>query len=472
MAELINKFNQGELTSSSIDRQFTPEYVTKSVAEMAPRKRYFTQFSNPIAMPKNHGDKITKEVRLPMLHEQNVIDAGLEANTAKILKTVWYTYNADGSLKSTFDSQDYLGANAGDLDAAIAAAKSAAVDDVSESSIEAGIAAGTIRSGAGNIVGGDAAFAVASGSIPELPEEGGVVNLLNSSSKLVTAPVTFHGIGHKYTVRSVELDSRKGQVAQKIKDLSRATHELKEIQVMNAVIAATEANRMCASMTACSIGGMKAPDILTYDALTAFEMELLRNDVPLETTLISGTTKIDTRTVEDGYVALINRELVPTLRKLKGPDGVTLAFKEKSTYAAGTELLDGEVGAVGSFRFVVVPDLQKYAGAGAEAVPYADDEAAQADGYANKAEGDKAVANAHKSGGYYDVFPIIVIGDDSFSTVGFTDKNVTARHIPPVADVYNDMHAQVGGVASSWTFGFLNYRPERLRQLIVTAPKV
>jgi len=468
MAELINKFNQGELTSSSIDRQFTPEFVTKSVAEIAPRKRFFTQMSNPIAMPKNHGDKITKEVRLPMLHNENRVDANVDANTAKILSNVWYVYpTLNGTVDSEYAADDYLGANAGDLDAAIAAAKSAAQDRVDDIG-----GAAFMKSGAGNVIGGDSSYAVVKGTIPELPEEGGVVNLLNSSSKLVTAKLTFHGIGHKYTVRSVDLDSRKGQVAQKIKDLSRATHELKEMQVQNAIITASEANRMCASMTTCTPAGMRANDILTYDALTAFEQELLRNDVPLDTQIISGTTKIDTRVVEDGFICFINRELVPGLRKIVGPDGKTLAFKEKSTYAAGTKLMDGEVGAIGSFRFIVVPDLQAYRGAGDATTPYADDEAAQADGFATKAIGDAAIANRHSSGGYFDVFPMIVIGDDSFSTVGFTNKNVTARHISPKADVYNDMHAQVGGVASSWTFGFLVYRPERIRQLAVIAPRV
>lgn len=43
MAQIINKFNQGGTTSSSINRQFSPEFVTKAVAEMAPRKRFFSQ---------------------------------------------------------------------------------------------------------------------------------------------------------------------------------------------------------------------------------------------------------------------------------------------------------------------------------------------------------------------------------------------------------------------------------------------
>ena len=34
MAELVGKFNSGGTTSSTIDRQFTPEFVTKAVVEV------------------------------------------------------------------------------------------------------------------------------------------------------------------------------------------------------------------------------------------------------------------------------------------------------------------------------------------------------------------------------------------------------------------------------------------------------
>jgi len=52
MPQLIDNFNQGELTSDTITRQFTPEFVTKAVVEMPARKKFFSVRSNKIAMPK------------------------------------------------------------------------------------------------------------------------------------------------------------------------------------------------------------------------------------------------------------------------------------------------------------------------------------------------------------------------------------------------------------------------------------
>lgn len=454
MAQIINKFNQGGTTSNSINRQFNTEFVTKAVAEMAPRKRFFSQRSNPISMPKNYGDTLTKEVRLPILHKDNMVDANIDAANATVAQNYFFVLDSTGAINSTYDVAAYAVQNGVSLDAARTAVNTAA--NTAATALGAGA---KVKTSSGYLLNGKAAYAVGSNAIPVLPEEGGVIGLLNSTSKLVSAKITFHAIGLKYTVRSVDLDSRKNQVAQKIKDLARATHELKEIQVMNSIIAASEGFRLIASNTATTVATMRAEDILTYDALQGFEQALIADDVPMDTEIIEGTVKIDTKVVEDGWVVYCNRELMPAIRKVKGPDGISLAFVPKSQYAAGTTLMDGEFGAIGSFRFVVVPDLQAYRGAGATVS--SDTSLTAADR-----------ANRYATGGKYDVFPLIVVGSDSFSTTGFTDKDVTAAHIPPARDVYNDMSAQVGGVVSNWTYGFLNYRPERIRQLAVVGQKV
>lgn len=452
MAQVIDKFNSGGATSSSINEQFNEKFVTTAVAEMAPRKKLFTQRSNMVSMPKNYGDEIWKEVRLPILHRENMVDANIDASTATVIQNMFFAYDSAGTLVATYDVEaSVIDGTYTDMTAARTAILAAATT-------AAGVG-GKVKMNAGYILGGHASYAASTNAIPVLPEDGGVIGLLNSSSKMVKAKMTFHAIGLKYTVRSASLDSRKGLIAQKIKDLSQATHDLKEMQVQNSIIAASEVNRIICSTTNTSIGTMTASDLLTYAALNEFEQELLANDVPMDTEILEGTTMVDTKVIEDGWVIYCNREMMPSIRKVVGPDGETLAFIPKSQYAAGTTLMDGEFGAIGSFRFVVHPDLQAYRGAGA--VVSTDTFTATGDSKTNR----------YATGGRYDVFPLIVVGSDSFSTVGFTDKDIIARHIPPTADVHNDMHAQVGGVASSWSYGFLNYRPERIRQLACVARK-
>lgn len=511
---IVSNFNDGGVTSNTIDRQFTPEFVTKAVVEMPARKRFFSNRSNKVAMPKHSGDTLTKEIRLPMLHKDNMVDGAVDATVASIIKNEYArVVSATGVVVQRYNAENYLAADGSvTLDEARTAARAAAV-----AALQAGE---EVKSTAGSILNGAASYAISTGPLAVLPEEGGVVNLLNSSSKLVSAKVSFHGVATKYTVRSVDLDSRMGQVATKIKDLSRAVVELKEMQVQNSVLAAAELNMMPSTSNAAVIDmrDMDGLDTLSYDALTAFEQELQRDDVPMDTEILQGVDLVDTVTVEDAYIAYVNREAIPVLRNMTGP-GSTLVWVPKSKYAAGTTLLEGEQGSIGSFRFVVVQDLQVYRGAGGAVGIAATAETAgafiigeeytitsagttdftligAADSVAGTvfiatgvgagtgtatptSGGDQADAvtqaaafkTVNTSGTFYDVFPMVVVGDDSYSITGFGGESTAAKHIMPTADVHNDMYGEVGGVSAKWSYGFLAYRPERIKMLAYTATR-
>ena len=510
---IVSNFNDGGTTSNTIDRQFTPEFVTKAVVEMPARKRFFSNRSNKVAMPKNHGDTLTKEVRLPMLHKDNMVDGGVDATVASIIKNEYArVVSSTGLVVQRYNVENYLAADGSvTLDAARTAARNAAV-----AALQAGE---EVKSTAGSILNGAAGYNTSTGPLAVLPEEGGVVNLLNSSSKLVSAKISFHGVASKYTVRSVNLDSRIGQVATKIKDLSRVVVELKEMQVQNSVLAAAELNMMPSTAKAyvVDMSDMDGMDTLTYDALTAFEQELQRDDVPLDTEILQGVDLVDTVTVEDAYIAYVNREAIPVLRRITGPGGA-LVWTEKSKYAAGTTLLEGEQGSIGSFRFVVVPDLAVYRGAGAAVggalttvttgsfvvgdtyviktigttdftligasastigVQFVATGVGAGTGTATVSDGDLSnaatQAAAYKTvktdGTFYDVFAMVVVGDDSYSITGFGGESTSAKHIMPKADVHNDMYGEVGGVSAKWSYGFLPYRPERIKMLAFTATR-
>lgn len=460
---IIGSFNKGELTSNTIDRQFSPEFVTKAVVEMPARKKTFSKRSNRVAMPKRHGDTLTKEIRLPMLHKDNMVDGNVDASVASIIKNEYArVLSATGIVVQRYSAENYLAADGSvSLADAQTAARNAAV---------AALGVGEeVKSTAGSILNGGASYALTKGPLAVLPEEGGVVNLLNGSSKLVSAKITFHGIATKYTVRSIELDSRVSQVATKIKELSRAVGELKEIQVQSSILSAAELNMMPSTNNAVvvdmsDLGGL---DTLTYDTLTAFEQELLRDDVPMDTEMLTGVKLIDTKTVEDAYIAYVGREAIPILRNITGPNG-ELVWVPKSQYGAGTEILEGEQGSIGSFRFIVVPDLAVYRGHGV-GVGHGSDTA----NIATQAAAYKTTKStgANSTGVFYDVFPMIVIGDDSFSITGFGAESTSAKHIMPKADVHNDMYGEVGGVSSKWSYGFLPYRPERIKMLAFTATR-
>lgn len=464
MAPLIGKFNSGGTTSSTIDRQFTPEFVTKAVVEVPKRKRHFSVRADRFSMPKNSGDKLSREVSYGMLDKRVLIDGGVDANTATILQDVWYVVPVGSKDITTataiFDTKHYFATGTYATWAlARAAAKAAAI---------AAKGANEVVSGSGGMVNGEAAYAATGGPLMSMPEEGGIINLLTHYSKMVSANITFHGVGHKFSMRSVDLDSRKGLIARKIQYMADAVQDFKEMQVRRDLIAAAGVNSIICNASANpatdTVGEIDGLDVLTYTALETLEQYLLNNDVPMDTEILTGVDLVDTKTVSDAWIIYVNTEVLPTLRAMKGPGNV-LVWVPKEQYAAGTELVDGEVGKIGSFRFVSVKDMEREYGAGLTVGLAVD--AGKGTDAANAA----TQAAAYKTNNKYDVFTALVVGDDSFTITGFGENNTSASYIPPKADVHNDMHAQMAGIAANWSYGMLIYRPERICSLKFSCSK-
>jgi N4-gp56 family major capsid protein len=465
MAELIGKFNKGGVTSNTIDKQFSEEFVTKAVVEVPKRKSHFLVRADKFSMPKKSGDKLLREVSYGMLDKRVLIDGGVDANTATILQDVFYVVPTGSkditSATAIFDTKDYFATGSyATWILARAAAKAAADADAG--------AGEEVVSGSGGMVNGEASYAATEGPLVEMPEEGGVINLLNHYSKMVSANITFHGIGHKFSMRSVNLDSRKGLIARKIQYMADAVQDLKEMQVRRDLIAAGSVNAIVcnasenpATDTISEIDGL---DVLSYTGLETLEQYLLNNDVPMDTEILTGVDLVDTKTVSDAWIVYVNTEVLPTLRAMKGP-GDTLVWVPKEQYAAGTDLVDGEQGKIGQFRFVTVKDMEREYGAGLEVGLAVD--AGNGTDSANSA----TQSAAYQTNGKYDVFTALVVGDDSFTITGFGSNSTAASYIPPKKDVHNDMHAQMAGISANWSYGFLNYRPERIASLKFSVSK-
>lgn len=463
MSELQGKFNQGQLTSTTIDRQFNDEFVTKAVVEVPVRKRYFSTRADRFTMPKHHGDKLSREVSYGMLDKRVLIDGGVDANTATILQDVWYVVPTGSKDITTataiFDTKDYFATGSyATWELARDAAKAAADAD-------AGVGESVV-SGSGGMVNGEAAYAATEGPLVEMPEEGGTINLLNHYSKMVSANITFHGVGHKFTMRSVNLDSRQGLIARKVKYMGEAVRDLKEMQVRRDLIAASHVNSIINNApenpdtdTTAEIDGL---DVLSYTGLETLEQYLLNNDVPMDTDILTGVDLVDTKTVSDAWIIYVNTEVLPTLRAMQGPGGV-LVWTPKEQYAAGTELIEGEQGKIGQFRFVVCKDFEREYGAGLE-VGLAVDGGNGTDSANAATQG-----AAYQTNGNYDVFTAMVVGDDSFTITGFGGNNTSASYIAPQKTVSggaeSDMHGQMAGISANWSYGMLVYRPERICSL-------
>ena len=157
---------------------------------------------------------------------------------------------------------------------------------------------------------------------------------------------------------------------------------------------------------------------------------------------------IDTKTIPDCRVAHVGSELVPTLEAMKDFHNER-AFIPAHKYASGTTLLKGEVGRVAGFRIVLVPNMMKWAGAGASG----------------------ASASYYQTAGNHDVFPFLVVGDESFTSIGFqTDgksQKFTTIHKKPCVDTADksDPYGETGFSSIKWFYGFMPQYIERLAVL-------
>ena len=424
------KFNTGGFNpaTSSIGAQINDKFWSKVAIKEARKKRVFSQLGDKLVQPKNYGDKLVKYHELPIIHALNVNDQAIDANGVKLVKDKWYAYDNAGAM--TGNTGGY---------ATKELAKAAAG------------ATGSIKSGNGNLYGGDTDFAVIKGSFPALSEEGGKVNAVGMKRLTLEATVSEFGFHIPFTKKALEMDTETGLLARMSMEVGEAQGEIREKQIAVGLLSASELNRVYAG-NASTIAEMGAGDVVSFQDIRGMEQSLKLARSPKQTKMIDGSTKIGTVVVGAGYAAYVPQELDPVLEDMEHA-GVRV-WKPVESYAAAGTIMEGEIGKISATRFIEVEEMPKYAGAGASSVDAVDD---------------AGVDNMYTSGNKYDVFPILYVGSDSFGTIGFEGDVARVNTVMPTADAHNDVFGKKGAVAISWYFGMLIYRPERIRQILTTS---
>jgi N4-gp56 family major capsid protein len=193
-----------------------------------------------------------------------------------------------------------------------------------------------------------------------------------------------------------------------------------------------------------SLGADKSE--ISYTDLMRLEIDLDNNRCPKSTTIISGTRMVDTATIMATRYMYIGSELVPMVKNMADTFGAP-AFIPAHKYAAAGNLVNGEIGKLGGFTIIVVPEMMHWAAAGATV---------------------SSNAGFRESAGKYDVFPMLVIGSGSFTTVGFqTDgKSVKFKIFnkkPGEDTAYrDDPYGETGFMSIKWYYASMILRPERI----------
>jgi N4-gp56 family major capsid protein len=206
------------------------------------------------------------------------------------------------------------------------------------------------------------------------------------------------------------------------------------------------------------VSGVPA-SIVNYKNLMRLDQILTDNRTPRQTTVITGSRMIDTKTIPAARVIFVGSELVPLLKGLTDLFG-NKAFVPVQQYADAGTILNGEIGCIDNFRIIQVPEMLHWAGAGAAVTTNP--------GYRTTTVSGTA---------HYDVYPMLVLGEDSWTTIGFQTDGKSVKFAVmtkmPGRDTATkdfDPYGESGFSSIKWYYGILIKRPERMGLVLTVAP--
>jgi len=305
----------------------------------------------------------------------------------------------------------------------------------------------------GNLYGSSKDVGTITGKLPVLSENGGRVNRVGFKRKELEGSLEKFGFFDEYTQESVDFDTDSELQTHIHREMLNGAGEMTEDALQIDLLNAAGVIKYAGNATDDDEVG--ADDVVTYGDIMRLSIDLDNNRTPKTTTVITGTRMVDTRTLPAARVMYMGSELLPTVKAMKDLHN-NPAFIPVEKYAAGGNTVTGEVGAIDQFRLVVVPEMLKWEGAGADASGNSD---------------------TYQTGGNFDVFPMLCVGEQSFTTIGFqTDgksvKFVITHKKPGEATAdRNDPYGETGFMSIKWYYGFMVLRPERIG-LIKTAAKL
>lgn len=397
--------------SSSIEGQGSDQmntffWLKKAIIESR-KEQYFMPLASVQNMPKHYGKNIKVYEYVPLLDDRNVNDQGINASGVTI---------ANGNLYGS--SKDI----------------------------------GTIVS-----------------RLPTLTENGGRVNRVGFTRLEREGQIHKFGFFYEFTQESMDFDSDDGLKDHLSRELMNGAVQLTEAVLQKDLLAAAgtvlyagaAANdgQVTGEVTPAAGGDPEIPaSIVSYSNLRRLDQILTDNRTPKQTKIITGSRMIDTRVIPAGRVAYVGSELASLLKDMKD-NFQNPAFIPVQHYADAGTLLNGEIGSIDAFRFVQVPEMLHWAGAGAQVNDNP--------GFRSSMVG---------SDEHYDIFPILVIGDDAFVTIGFQTDGKTVKFsvttkMPgrETAD-RNDPYGETGFSSIKWYYGILIKRPERIGLIKTVAP--
>lgn len=493
----------GDGTKSSQMHDF---YYLKKAIITARKDQYFTPLGSTENLPKHMGKAIKVYEYLPLLDDRNVNDQGIDAAGALTAAgTFKYTFpklliadevlNADATtLKNAIEAADTTvaatlanadGTNSAThkkvtLDKLTLTPSSTALQATLDTQLAlAGITGFKKELVVGNLYGSSKDIGTINGKLPILGENGGRKNRVGFTRITHTGSIQKYGFFYEFTQESMDFDSdaqMKDHLARELMNGAVQVYEatLQKDLLNNATTiifpgTATQTSELSGDADD-GLTPAFTPTVVTFADLQRLDQALTDNRTPKQTTVKTGSRNIDTRTIPAARIMYVGSEVMPIIRAMTDQFG-NPAFIPVQHYAGQGGTLNGEVGALSAFRVIEVPEMLHWTGVGAK-----EESATGATG--NLSNGGYRVGpNAAGTANHYNVYPMLVVGDDSFASIGFEGNNgktgkfsvITKMPGVQTADV-REPYGEIGFSSIKWYYGVLVKRSERLGLIKTVAP--
>lgn len=316
-----------------------------------------------------------------------------------------------------------------------------------------------IDPGNGNLYGSSRDIGTITSKLPTLTENGGRVNRVGFTRLTLEGSIEKFGFFTEFTQESIDFDSDDMLMEHLSRELMTGAVQLTEAVLQRDLLAAAGtilyAGDAVSDVTITGADEATEVSLVSYRNLMRLDQILTDNRTPKHTKVITGSRMVDTKVIPACRVLYVGSELVPHLKGMQDLFS-NKAFIEVQHYADAGNVLNGEIGSIDAFRIVLVPEMLHWAGAGAL---------------------EQTNPGYRATGGNYDVFPMLCIGDDSFTTIGFQTDGKTVKFTvltkmpgKETAHADTDPYGETGFSSIKWYYGFLAKRPERIAVVKTVAP--
>jgi N4-gp56 family major capsid protein len=305
----------------------------------------------------------------------------------------------------------------------------------------------------GNLYGSSKDIGAIVSKLPTLSETGGRVNRVGFTRLAIEADLQKLGFFNEFTRDSLDFDTDAELYEHLSRELIMGANEITEDVLQIDLLNGAGVTRFGgAATTDGTVTGEGTVSLIDYEDLQRMSIDLDNNRTPKKTKVITGSRMVDTATINAGRFLYIGSELIPTVTKMVDSFG-NKAFVPVEQYAyagdykKGVNMIHGEIGKIDQFRIVVVPEMAHWAGVGATVTSN--------EGY--RETSDK-----------YDVFPMLCIGAESFTTVGFqtsgeaTKFKITTKMPGDSVATHADPYGETGFSSIKWFYATLILRAERI----------